>query len=78
MRDLSNLLWCDLESDTERVAFLEAGRGWETGIISKALTADFIVFVRARIALKDAADLCGEGCFPNGARIEEWGLIARA
>ena len=36
-RKLSDALWTDLETDEERVNFLIAGRGFETGIIAKAI-----------------------------------------
>ena len=72
MRDLSNLLWSDLETDQERLRFLESGRAWETGIVSSALEPDLILLVKARLALKDGLDLGLCGCLPNGARLEEW------
>jgi len=34
---LSEALWCDCETDAERVDFLLMGRGYETGIIAKAI-----------------------------------------
>lgn len=42
MRDLSNLLWSDLTDDEERVAFLESGRAWETGIIAPVMVDEII------------------------------------
>ena len=36
-RKLSDALWGDLETDEERVNFLISGRGFETGIIAKAV-----------------------------------------
>jgi len=36
-RKLSDALWGDLETDEERVDFLISGRGFETGIIAKAI-----------------------------------------
>jgi len=36
-RRLSDALWGDLETDEERVNFLIAGRGFETGIMAKAI-----------------------------------------
>ncbi len=36
-RKLSDALWADCETDEERVNFLIAGRGFETGIIAKAV-----------------------------------------
>jgi len=36
-RKLSDALWTDLETDEERVNFLISGRGFETGIIAKAV-----------------------------------------
>jgi len=37
---LHEALWADCETDDERVNFLLSGRGWETGIISKAIQHD--------------------------------------
>ena len=34
---LSEALWSDCETDEERVNFLLIGRGYETGIIAKAI-----------------------------------------
>ena len=36
-RKLHEALWTDLETDEERFDFLIAGRGFETGIIAKAI-----------------------------------------
>ena len=36
-RNLHEALWTDLETDEERVNFLIAGRGFETGIMAKAI-----------------------------------------
>ena len=36
-RKLSDALWGDLETDEERFDFLIAGRGFETGIMAKAV-----------------------------------------
>lgn len=36
-RALKDALWCDCESDEERVLFLKSGRAHETGIIASAL-----------------------------------------
>jgi hypothetical protein len=41
MRDLSNpLLWCDLQSDRERLEFIESGRAVDTGILAQAMVED--------------------------------------
>ena len=36
-RKLSDALWADCETDEERVNFLIVGRGFETGIMAKAI-----------------------------------------
>jgi hypothetical protein len=36
-RPIETALWCDCETDEERLAFISSGRAWETGIISKEL-----------------------------------------
>lgn len=48
MRDLSNLLWCDLVDDAERIAFLESGRAVETGIIAPVMVPEIIEVFRFR------------------------------
>jgi len=40
MRDLSNLLWGDLQSDRERLEFIESGRAVDTGILAPAMVKD--------------------------------------
>jgi hypothetical protein len=52
MRDLSELLWGDLQTDRERLAFIESGRAVDTGILAQAMVEDLIEVYR-RI---DAAD----------------------
>ncbi len=48
MRDLSQLLWCDLVSDEERIAFLESGRAVKTGIIAPEMVAEVAQAFRAK------------------------------
>jgi len=40
MTDLKNALWCDLTTDAERSAWLLLGRGYETGVVAKAIQND--------------------------------------
>jgi hypothetical protein len=40
MTDLKTALWCDLSTDAERSAWLLLGRGYETGVVAKALQGD--------------------------------------
>ena len=47
-RKLSDALWTDLETDEERVDFLIAGRGFETGIIAKAIQHEVAMAFRFR------------------------------
>jgi len=47
-RKLSNALWGDLETDEEKVNFLIAGRGFETGIIAKAIQHEVAMAVHFR------------------------------
>ena len=47
-RKLSDALWGDLETDEERVNFLIAGRGFETGIIAKAIQHEVAMAFRFR------------------------------
>lgn len=48
MRDLSQLLWCDLQTDAERIEFLESGRACETGIIAPVMVAEIVELLRCR------------------------------
>lgn len=48
MRDLSDLLWCDLVSDAERIAFLESGRAVATGLIAPAMVSEIVEVFRFR------------------------------
>jgi len=53
MRDLSNLLWCDLENDRERLAFIKSGLAVDTGIIALAMAEDLVeVYRRIDAAVK--------------------------
>lgn len=49
MRDLSQLLWCDLVSDEERIAFLESGRAVKTGSIAPEMVGDVVQAFRQKI-----------------------------
>jgi hypothetical protein len=40
MTNLKNSLWCDLTTDAERSAWLLLGRGYETGVVAKAMQND--------------------------------------
>ena len=40
MTDLKTALWCDLTTDAERSAWLLLGRGYETGVVAKAMQND--------------------------------------
>lgn len=71
MRDLSLLLWCDLETDEERIAFVESGRASATGIIAPAMTDEFVQALKCRIAIKNCID------HANG-RETEWGSRAES
>jgi hypothetical protein len=42
MRDLSNLLWCDLQTDRERAEFIKSGRAVDTGILAPAMVEDLV------------------------------------
>jgi hypothetical protein len=37
---LSTALWCDLQTDKEKAAWLLLGRGFETGVVSKSIQND--------------------------------------
>ena len=40
MTNLKTALWCDLTTDAERSAWLLLGRGYETGVVAKAMQND--------------------------------------
>ena len=69
-RNISQLLWCDLQTDEERIEFLESGRACVTGIIASSLVEDVAHAFRCKIAIRRAID------WANG-REEEWGSRAR-
>lgn len=48
-RPLKTALWCDCETDEDKILFLESGRAWETGIISKELAEEFVAILRRRV-----------------------------
>lgn len=56
MRDLSKKLWSDLESDEERIRFIESGRAHETGIIAPAIADDMVSALKCRIAIQRYVD----------------------
>lgn len=71
MRDLSTLLWADLESDDERVAFLESGRAHQTGIIAPVMVDEIVKALKCRIAIKKCIKLAS-------GREDEWGDRAKS
>jgi hypothetical protein len=40
MQDRSKLLWGDLQTDRERLEFIESGRAVDTGILAQAMVED--------------------------------------
>ncbi len=42
MTGYADKLWCDLESDAERIEFMKNGRAWKTGIFAKSVIKDLI------------------------------------
>jgi len=53
MRDLSELLWGDLQTDRERLEFIESGRAVDTGILAPAMVEDLVkVYRRIDAAVK--------------------------
>lgn len=48
-RDVSKLLWCELENDEERVEFLRIGRAYDTGIIAHAIVEDVMLAFEYRL-----------------------------
>ena len=47
-RKLHEALWADCETDAERVNFLISGRGFETGIIAKAIQHEIAMVFQFR------------------------------
>ncbi len=53
MRDLNKLLWGDLQTDRERLEFIESGRAVDTGILAQAMVEDLLeVYRRIDAAVK--------------------------
>lgn len=71
MRDLSNLLWCDLNTDEERILFLESGRAYETGIMAPVMIDEVVKAIKCRIAIKNCIDYANN-------RESEWGSRAES
>ena len=46
MRDLSKLLWCDLQTDRERLEFIRSGLASDTGILARAMVEDLVEVYR--------------------------------
>jgi hypothetical protein len=58
MRDLSKLLWGDLQTDRERLEFIESGRAVDTGILAQAMVEDLTeVYRRIDAAVKALQDI---------------------
>lgn len=51
-----NRLWCDLETDAERVEFLLSGRACDTGVIAPAMVGEIVTLYRRIQAANDRAD----------------------
>jgi len=66
MRDLSNPLWGDLQTDRERLEFIESGRAVDTGILAPAMVED-LAGVYRRI---DAAIIRAERAIVFGLTLE--------
>jgi hypothetical protein len=49
---LKNSLWCDLTTDADRIAFVECGRAWETGIIAQAMVPEFVALLKLAAAAR--------------------------
>lgn len=78
MRDLTKLLWRDLKSDEERLAFIRSGRAYETGILAKAIEHDCATAFESKIALEYAVDLAGSNLHPTARTQDSWKDILNA
>jgi hypothetical protein len=58
MTDLKTALWCDLTTDAQRSAWLLLGRGYETGVVAKAMQSD-LARAYQRLA-QTVCNRCGE------------------
>jgi len=68
MRDLSNLLWGDLQSDRERLEFIESGRAVDTGILAQAMVEDLTeVYRRIEEAISRAGQATVFGFEPHSS-----------
>lgn len=72
MTDLKTALWCDLTTDAERSAWLLLGRGYETGVVAKAMQNDLALAYQL-LAQCDAGEIC-LGCrvCPDAQPESEW------
>jgi len=58
MQDRSGLLWGDLQTDRERLEFIESGRAVDTGILAPAMVEDLAeVYRRIDEAIKALQDI---------------------
>ena len=65
MRDLSELLWCDLQTDRERLEFITSGRAVDTGILAQAMVEDLAeVYRRINAAISRAGQAIRFGLTP--------------
>ena len=51
------LLWCDLQSDEDRILFLESGAACDTGIIAPVMVGEIIALYRKLQAAQSEIDL---------------------
>jgi hypothetical protein len=51
------LLWCDLQSDEDRILFLESGAACDTGIIAPVMVGEILALYRKIQAAKNEIDL---------------------
>ncbi len=68
MRDLSKLLWGDLQTDRERAEFIESGRAVDTGILAQAMVEDLVkVYRRIDAAISRAGQATVFGFEPHSS-----------
>ena len=48
-KKLKNALWCDCDTDQEKLELLTSGRAWETGIIAKSLEIEVANYINYKI-----------------------------
>jgi hypothetical protein len=73
MQDRSGLLWGDLQTDRERLEFIESGRAVDTGILAQAMVEDLVeVYRRIDAAVRALQDITRHEVEPD----DQFGILS--